>query len=238
MKVCAIIAAGGKGSRLGQKTKVLLKLNKKPLLWYSLLLLQKHPLINAIVIAAAGDEISAIKRLVKKSGFSKVISVVEGGYMRQDSVRNALEVIPEYCDLALVHDAARPFVTGEVISRVIKEAVKHKAAIAAVKVKPTIKRVDCFNEVCATLERGELVEAQTPQVFNKDLLLKAYQKATQAATDDSALVEKLGVKVKVVEGSYHNIKITTPEDLVFAKAILRSGLRVRVMKPGWFKGQG
>ncbi|MDD4909462.1 MAG: 2-C-methyl-D-erythritol 4-phosphate cytidylyltransferase [Candidatus Omnitrophica bacterium] len=221
MKVVAIIAAAGAGRRLGRK-KALLGFSGKPLIYYCLNTLNSHRLIDGIIIAAASSDLKKIERLVGSYGFKKVISVVKGGAARRDSVRNALKHLPSGCGLVLIHDAARPFVDGRTITALIKQAMSGGAAIAAVRVKSTIKRVNTDRTVRATIDRDELVEAQTPQVFDRELLLRAYRDgAGLKATDDSFLVERLGRKVKVVEGSYFNIKITTPEDLVFAKAILK-----------------
>lgn len=222
MKVVAVIAAAGAGRRLGRK-KALLGFSGKPLIYYCLNTLNSHRLIGGIIIAAASSDLKKIERLVRSYGFKKVISVVKGGAARRDSVRNALKHLPSGCGLVLVHDAARPFVDNRTITALIKQASLSKAAIAAVRVKSTIKRVNTDRIVRATIDRDELVEAQTPQVFEKDLILKAYKDhGRRRATDDAALVERSGGKVTIVEGSYFNIKITTPEDLVFAEAILKS----------------
>jgi 2-C-methyl-D-erythritol 4-phosphate cytidylyltransferase len=138
-------------------------------------------------------------------------------------VANGLKAIGPQADLILIHDAARPFITKGLVSSVIKEARKAGAAIAAVPVKATIKKVKNGSVVEKTLDRGKLWEIQTPQVFKKDLILKAYKKFKRIpATDDAMLVERLGAKVSVVLGSYSNIKITTPEDLIIAKGIAGS----------------
>jgi len=228
-RVTAIVAAAGRGRRLGVN-KILYRLFGKPVIFYSLDVLNSHKLIDKIIIAANTSDLEAIKRLVKRYAFRKVCSIVKGGVIRKDSVKNALKFLPAECDLVLIHDAARPFVDSQIISRLIKEAALTKAAIAAVKVKSTIKQVNPKKQIRLTLKRRELVEVQTPQVFSKDLILEAYKNsAGLEATDDSFLVERLGRKVRIVEGSYFNIKITTPEDLVFAKAILerryKSGYR-------------
>jgi 2-C-methyl-D-erythritol 4-phosphate cytidylyltransferase len=143
-----------------------------------------------------------------------------------DSVKNGLSAVSEDADYVIIHDGCRPFIDNKMISSALGAAETFGAAITGMPVKPTIKEVEKGNFVTATLRRETLVDVQTPQAFRKDLLLRAYDKALSEgaeaaeATDDSALVERLGVKVKVVDGSYRNIKITTQEDLRYAKMIM------------------
>jgi 2-C-methyl-D-erythritol 4-phosphate cytidylyltransferase len=230
MYVSAIVAGAGKGVRLGSKTpKALSRLNARPLIIYSLQALQKHPLIKEIVVVVNPDFRKTAVSRIKKYRITKVTRVVNGGSRRQDSVYQGLEATDARADLVLIHDACRPFVDKKMISGTIKEAKTSGAAIAAVPVKATIKSVVRIPSsvvrkfvVEKTLSREGLWEIQTPQVFKKELILKAYKKfGKHDVTDDAMLVEKLGRKVGVVFGSYDNIKITTPEDLIFAKAILK-----------------
>lgn len=163
-------------------------------------------------------------RELEKNKISKLAQIVAGGETRFDSVKNGIFAIKENFDFILIHDGVRPFIDDEIIGRCVLEAESSGATVAAVPVKATIKEINPAHEVCATLKRNLLWEIQTPQVFRSELIKKAYQvKPAREVTDDASLVEHLGVKVKVVSGSYYNIKITTPEDLVFAEAVLNSG---------------
>jgi 2-C-methyl-D-erythritol 4-phosphate cytidylyltransferase len=177
----------------------------------------------------------SIKSKICQYGIKKVKDIILGGPRRQDSVYNALKVIDERTDFILVHDAARPFINKEMVSLAIKTAKKHKVAITGVPVKATIKEATKtpaspagrqrhkdtrLNTVKKTLNRDNLWEIQTPQVFKKEIILLAYGRYRRIPiSDDAGLVEKLGVKAKIVTGSYFNIKITTPEDLILAEAI-------------------
>lgn len=171
--------------------------------------------------------------LVKKSGYKKISFLVPGGARRQDSVFNALKKVSTSSDLVLIHDSARPFVKAEDISILIARAKRSGAAILGVPVKATIKEVTLPVRpagqagsrlvVKRTLDRENLWEIQTPQVFDRDLIIKAYQKFGKIdVTDDAALIEKLGKRVELVLGTCENIKITAPEDLITAKAILKN----------------
>jgi len=222
--VSAIIVAAGKGRRFGHKlSKAVLRLNSRPVIAYSLAVLNAHPQIKEIIVVGNPGNIRALRNIIQQQRAAKDVKIVLGGKERRDSVANGLKAIGPQADLILIHDAARPFITKGLVSSVIKEARKAGAAIAAVPVKATIKKVKNGSVVEKTLDRGKLWEIQTPQVFKKDLILKAYKKFKRIpATDDAMLVERLGAKVSVVLGSYSNIKITTPEDLIIAKGIAGS----------------
>jgi 2-C-methyl-D-erythritol 4-phosphate cytidylyltransferase len=193
---------------------------------------------------AHNKNLAKVKRLIRADGLSKVKCVRRGGKTRRESVEAGLKFLDKDTEFILIHDAARPFVTSEIISRVVSGARNYGACIAGVPLKPTIKRVkgegarparikparmksggsgggkEIF--VSETLDRDNVWEIQTPQVFKRDLIIRAHNKFKNLdATDDAYLVEKLGHKVRVCAGSYFNIKITTPEDLVFAQAILK-----------------
>lgn len=221
--ISAILLAAGKGLRLKSPvSKPLVKINRRPILFYSLRTLNKHPEIDEIVLVVNSGNQGPIAELIKKYSFKKIKAVVLGGKRRQDSVYNGLKVIDQGSKLVLIHDSARPFIRLKLISAVIRQAKKSGAAILAVKPKATIKSCKADNTVAQTLARDKLWEVQTPQVFKKDFLLKAYKKYSQGdVTDDASLVEKLGKRVKIVKGSYGNIKITTSEDLLFAGLIAK-----------------
>ncbi|MDD2690132.1 MAG: 2-C-methyl-D-erythritol 4-phosphate cytidylyltransferase [Candidatus Omnitrophica bacterium] len=224
MYVSAIVLAAGRGERFNSRiSKTLIKINSKPLIVYSLITLSRHPYIRDIIVVVNTANKKGIAMAIKDYAIKKIKAIVPGGRERQDSVRLALSAIDNRTDLVLIHDAVRPFIDKAVVSSTIEQARKSSAAITGVPVKATIKELKTDYTVARTLDRNKLWEIQTPQVFKKGLILEAYKKYGKfAATDDSMLAEKLGVKVRVIKGSYFNIKITTPEDLIIAQAIQKS----------------
>lgn len=224
MRLEAIVLAAGRGARLKSKIpKPLARIIRKPLIIYSLVTLSKHPLIKGIIMVVNARNIQSIIKEIRKYRIRKIEKIVQGGRRRQDSVFNGIKAADKSTDLVLIHDAARPFIDKDTLTSVIKTAQNTGAAIVGVPVKATIKRLTGKFVVKATIEREGLWEIQTPQVFKKRLILNAYKKFGNAdVTDDAMLVEKLGQRVSVVLGSYNNIKVTTPEDLKLAKAILKS----------------
>ena len=236
MFVTAIVVAAGKGRRLKSKTpKPLINLGGKPIIIYSLKALSAHPLIKEIIVVTNSLSMRQVIAAIKQHKINKIKTIVLGGARRQDSVYNGLRVIWPQTDLVLIHDGVRPFIDVKILSSLIKAAKLCGAAIVGVPVTATIKKVKAkkgsgafLREVKAkvtvveTINRENLWEIQTPQVFKKSLILNAYKKfGNIKATDDAMLVEKMSKKVSVVLGSSHNIKITTPEDLMIAKAILK-----------------
>ncbi len=225
-KVGAIIPAAGQGTRMGgARAKQFLDLNGKPVLIHSTERFQISLEIDVIILVAAEDARPEIEALVDLHHLTKVAGVVIGGKERQDSVWNGLQTMAqEEPHIVLVHDAVRPLVSGEIIRNVCAAAWEFGAAVPGVTPTDTIKQIDGDKAVLSTLQRSGLRMIQTPQGFTIDLLLKAYTKATRErfyGTDDASLVERMGVKIMVVEGSYENIKITTPEDLKFAGFMLK-----------------
>lgn len=219
MKTIAIIVAGGKGKRMG-RPKQFIKISGRPMLAWTLAVFQKAKIINGIILVVASDQLALARRLPQ----DKIIAIVPGGSERQDSVRNGLLHLPDSAEIVLIHDGARPLVTDEIIKHSVEGARKFGAAVVGVPVKDTLKVVSCqLLVVSRTLNRDQIWAAQTPQVFRKDLILKAYQKGynSNKITDDSMLVEWLGVPVKMVLGAGGNIKVTTPEDLKMAEALLK-----------------
>jgi len=229
--VTAIVLAAGRGLRFKSKiTKPILKINSRPIIIYCLDILSKHPNIRDIIVVVNSKNSRSIIRKIGQCRIKKIKDVVLGGRRRQDSVAKALRAIDVRTALVLIHDAVRPFIDKEMVSSVLKEAKKSGAAIVGVPVKATIKEVtkSRSHEVTSrvlvkkTLDRDSLWEVQTPQVFKKELIMEAYNKfGNSEVTDDASLLEKIGVRVKIVRGSYFNIKITTPEDLVLAEAIAK-----------------
>jgi 2-C-methyl-D-erythritol 4-phosphate cytidylyltransferase len=221
----AVIVAAGQGKRMGRKTnKQYLNFMDKPVLAHTLEVFEKHPLIDGVIVVTREEEISLCnERVIMPFKFNKIINVVPGGKERQDSVYQGLKALPSQCELVVVHDGARPLLTLDLMTEVINTAQRDKAAILAVPVKDTVKRV-AQGLVISTIPRAEVWAVQTPQVFSKELILKAYEHAYQQGfygTDDASLVEMLGENVRIVHGSYENIKMTTPEDLIIGEAILQ-----------------
>ena len=223
MHITAILLAAGKGMRFKSKTpKPLVKIASKPIIIYSLDALARNPDIKDIIVVVNSENKEGILRLIKTYRIRKIKGIVKGGEKRQDSVINGLKALDKRTDFVLVHDSARPFIGNNIIVSLIKQAKKSQAAIAGVPVRSTVKKVSDSGFVEETIPRKNLWEIQTPQVFRKALILKAYARfGKKEATDDSSLVEKLGSRVCVVPGFYSNIKITTPEDLIIAEAIFR-----------------
>lgn len=229
-KYCtAIVLAGGSGKRMGTKVhKQYLMLNRYPVLYYSLEAFQKSAWMDEIIlVTGAGEEEYCRKEIVDRYGFSKVKKIVAGGAERYNSVWNGLQQVTKQEGYVYIHDGARPFVDEEMIERAYQCVSETKACVAGMPVKDTIKVVDENNYVKDTPERKTLWLVQTPQVFETDLIKTAYQKLIENeienATDDAMVVEQMMEHpVKLYPGSYENIKITTPEDLLVAEAFLHS----------------
>ena len=225
--------AAGLGLRLKSPVpKPLVKIAGTPILIHCLRALAVNKLIRRIIIAVNQENMPEFRSALGRYRVKKRIDLVLGGPTRKDSVGNCLKNVSPGADFVLVHDAVRPFVSQDLIQNLIKETKIAKAVICGVPVKATIKRVSgyggrdtgngCYT-VKETLDRSNVWEIQTPQVFEKKLLLVAYKKyGHNAVTDDASLMEKMGIKVRVIEGSYFNIKITSPEDLIFARAIIKN----------------
>ncbi|MBF8268054.1 MAG: 2-C-methyl-D-erythritol 4-phosphate cytidylyltransferase [Dehalococcoidia bacterium] len=218
-----IVAAGASRRMTGEDAlpldKVFAPLAGKPMIAHTISAFQEYPQVGEIVLVLSQDNLERGRSLVAQGGWRRPVEVCLGGPRRQDSVKVGLQRLSP-CSWIMVHDGARPCVTQELLQRALEEASTTGAAIPALPVNDTIKRVqDSF--VLETLPRETLRAVQTPQVFRSELLRRAYQGDLDEVTDDASLVEKLGHRVKVFLGSYENIKVTTREDLVFAEAILR-----------------
>ena len=223
--ISVIIPAAGQGKRFGAgKNKAFVLLAGKTILERTVEAFSDIPEVGETIIVVAPDEVDYITAQARLYPKAETIKVVAGGTERQYSIQNALEKVDTGADIVLVHDGARPLVSREVILRVIEEVKKNSAAIVAVPVKDTIKVVDADGFVSATPKRSELWAIQTPQGFTRELIMRAYQKASDEkflGTDDASLIERLGIPVKIVPGEYENIKITTPEDLPIANMFLK-----------------
>jgi 2-C-methyl-D-erythritol 4-phosphate cytidylyltransferase/2-C-methyl-D-erythritol 2,4-cyclodiphosphate synthase len=228
-KLNVIIAAAGKGTRLGMgMNKAFVKLAGVPIIVHNLRQLNNLPDLGTVFIVVGSGELTEAEKMLKKyqTGYFPLVrwQLVAGGRQRQDSVANALAQIKEKTGWIAVHDGARPFAASELFAEVWSTARKTGAAIAAVPCKDTIKEVNPEKLVNATLERSRLWAVQTPQIFSLELLRKAYaqlQKAGNMVTDDAGAVEQIGGKVAVVMGNYKNIKITTPDDLILGEAFIK-----------------
>jgi 2-C-methyl-D-erythritol 4-phosphate cytidylyltransferase len=219
-RVAALVPAAGSGSRLDSPLpKPFVSVLGLPLLAHTLRRLESVPLVEAIVVVVAPDRVDACRRdVLGPAGLTRVLAVVPGGEARQDSVRAGLAALPGWAEVVLVHDGARPAVPAGVVEAVARAAAADGAAIAAVRPKDTVR-----DDAGGTLDRGRLWLVQTPQAFRPDLLREAHARARAEgalATDDAALVERLGHRVSVVPGSYANLKVTTREDLVMVEALL------------------
>jgi len=235
MHVAAIIAAGGRGERLGaDRPKQFLEIGGHSILELSVAALAACDRIQEIVVALPQDHVDAGTKALK-AAITRPVTVVAGGPRRQDSVANAFAKASKDVDIVLVHDAARPFVTRDVIDRAINGAQQHGAAIAAIGVRDTVKQTgeaaaDGSRLIRATIARDSVFLAQTPQAFRRDILARALDEGQGVdATDEAMLVERLGVPVHVVEGDARNVKITTPEDLAAAQA---AALQTRLIRIG------
>ena len=222
MSVTAIVAAGGVGKRLKAKVrKSFVRLAGRPMLGWVLKALQSSPSVRDVVVVAHPKDLAAVRALAHRERASKLSAVVPGGESRMASVACGLRAVPPDTTWVLVHDAARPLVTPALIEATVRAARGSKAAIAAVPVVPTIKQAK-GRWVVKTLDRSALWAVQTPQVFERKLLEEAHRRAHHfSATDDAALVEAIGKRVKIVPGSERNIKVTTPEDRMIAESLLK-----------------
>ena len=222
--VSVIFPAAGAGRRMkADRNKVLLELSGVPILLRTLRRFSAVPAVAELIVVVAKDEIAFVAGMLEKAQGLKPWRVVQGGAERQYSIANGMAHLAADADIVLVHDAARPLVSLAAIEAVIFAAREKGAAIAAVRAKNTIKVVGEDGHVEATPARASLWEVQTPQGFRREILQRAYEKAAQdgfLGTDDASLVEQIGEAVFVVESDYGNLKITTPEDLWMAEALL------------------
>ena len=228
MKADAIIVSAGKGQRFmeGRKKQFFL-LADKPILTHTLDKFENCPLIDSILLVVGQEDMDyCLKEIIEKNRYRKISQIVPGGKRRQDSVKNGMDALSRDANIVVIHDGVRPFVTREMIEDSIHSAQRFGAVVLAMPVKETIKIANADGTVLKTLDRESLWQIQTPQTFQAHVIKEAYQKATEngfVGTDDASLVERLGMKVHILPGSYTNIKITTPEDLILANFFLRMG---------------
>lgn len=226
--VSAVIPAAGRGERFGRgSNKVFTPVADKPLLAYTLEAFEQCELVDYIVLVVGEHEIEYAREIAEVHNIGKLKTVAAGGGHRQESVERGLLALDPETHIVIVHDGARPLVRQETIRTAIEAATEMGAAVAAVPVIDTIKSAGADNLVSATLDRNSLFSIQTPQAFEKGLLIRAYRQAGEdgyLGTDDASLVERMGHPVKLVQGSYDNIKVTTPLDLELVE--MRLGRRM------------
>ncbi|HAZ31789.1 MAG TPA: bifunctional 2-C-methyl-D-erythritol 4-phosphate cytidylyltransferase/2-C-methyl-D-erythritol 2,4-cyclodiphosphate synthase [Dehalococcoidia bacterium] len=226
-RVGAVIAAAGQSKRMSGVNKVFAELGGSPLLARVLDTFQECPVVDEIVLILGEKNLERGRELVSSHRWPKITAICLGGERRQDSVKKGLQRLRD-CRWVVIHDGARPLVTPDLIERGLAEARESGAAVAAVPVKDTIKRVSRDGFVQETPERDTLWAIQTPQIFLFDLIFQAHQEITEDVSDDAMMAERLGHGVKIYMGSYENIKVTTPEDLALAEVILRRKKAMRV----------
>jgi 2-C-methyl-D-erythritol 4-phosphate cytidylyltransferase len=224
-KAVAIVVGAGKGIRMGSDTKKqYVMLRDRPVLAHAVLAFEKCDAIEGIfLVIPAGDDVICEKEIIDPLQLKKPITIVPGGKTRQESVFNGLRAVDGQCELVAIHDGVRPLVRIADISKCVEMADIHGGCIVALAPSDTVKTVDVEDRVVVTLKRHMIRMAQTPQVFRYDLILRAHtaaQKENYVGTDDAELAERCGEVVKVIEGDPYNIKITTPQDLKLAEAIL------------------
>ena len=219
----AVILAAGDSKRMGSINKLFYRINGIPVLAHTLIAYQKCPLIREIVVVAKPEDFSKIQNLKIQYGITKLTKVATGGETRQESAKNGVEKLSEQVKFIAIADGARCLTTPTQITKVCLSAYRQMAACAAHKVTDTVKRATVFHNTTETIDRKDLWEMQTPQVFNISLyqaaMIKAQNEALEA-TDDATLIEKLGYRVHLIECGIGNIKITTVEDIPLAEAVL------------------
>jgi len=227
--VAAIIPAAGQGVRMGFHKKQLLRLDGEPILVHTVRKFAACPAVSSIWIAAPAQDLGEFRKLLDDQRLGKSVHVVAGGARRQDSVENCLHALPADTNLVAVHDAVRPFVSPEQIAAAIEAASESGAAILGILTVDTVKQV-ARTRIIGTIPRDRIVLAQTPQIFRFDILRRAFDQAREegfSGTDESSLVEHLGIEVTVVPGSDRNIKITKPADLELAQFYLEQERRAQ-----------
>jgi 2-C-methyl-D-erythritol 4-phosphate cytidylyltransferase len=222
--VSVVIPASGSGTRFGGDVpKQFLHMDGLPILARTVLVFQQADLVGEIAVAVPPGYMEKTREITDIYNLTKVKYIVEGGASRSESVYEALQKLSPHTEIVLVHDGVRPFVSPDLINRVVDAARKHGAAIAGIPITDTVKEADEAGCVRVTVERGRIWQVQTPQGFSYPLLLDAYKNAPhlKGFTDDSAIVEAHGGRVYIIPGERNNIKITTPEDAAITSAMFK-----------------
>ena len=232
-RVAAVVVAAGRGQRLAAPDKVLLPLAGQPMLAWSLAAIAATPQIGTVVVVAGEHTIAAVEALIEERAFQKVVAVVPGGERRQDSVAAGLAALPGQTEVVLIHDGARPLADADLFRRCAEAAATTGAVIAAMPVADTLKRVAGADRVIAgTVDRSGLWAAQTPQAFRLDVLRRAFASNAGAdVTDEALLCEAAGIPVQVVPSSSANLKVTHPEDVAVAEALLLARTPLQEIAP-------
>jgi 2-C-methyl-D-erythritol 4-phosphate cytidylyltransferase len=225
MRTAAIVPAAGSGNRMGRDiSKQYLSLGGMPLIVRTLSIFEECPLVDSLLVVVPPQDIEFVRNsILAPWKLKKVTGVIPGGKERQDSVRAGVEALDGETDLVIIHDAVRPFITVELISQCILAAGEEGAVTVGVPTKDTVKEVAPDGRVVRTCDRSLMWLTQTPQAFRRDIIEKAHRAAARdgfRGTDDTSLVERLGIAVRMIRGEYGNIKITTPDDLMLAETLL------------------
>ena len=222
--VGVLIVCAGRGRRLGGIDKAVLKLKQKPLFYHSFRVFREIKEIKQIVIVLRRNNLNLAKKIIR----DKKVLFAEGGRERKDSVFNGLSLLSKEIDYVLIHDGARPFISKRMILNILRKLKKYPAVICAIRAADTLKLTE-KGYIRKTLDRQNIFLAQTPQGFRRDLITKGYKKfKNKKLTDDAQFLELMGKKVKIIDGSRNNIKITYPEDILLAKALLKQRIVSRV----------
>ncbi len=219
----AVIVAAGSSQRMGGNDKIMMKLGAMPVLARTVLAFENNPLIDEIIIVTRTEKLEETADLCYKNGLHKVRQVISGGSTRTESALAGVSAARHDAELIAIHDGARPLVSQELITKVITAARDHRSAVPAIASTDTLKAVDEKGMVAGTVDRASTVRVQTPQVFDADLIKGALTLAAEKGiplTDDCSAMELMGVRTFVVEGEPENIKITTPDDMLLARAIV------------------
>lgn len=220
----AIILSAGSSQRMGYN-KMLLKIGSKTVFERTVEAFEECDVIDEIIIAAPKESVEEYGEIVKKNGYAKVSWIVSGGATRQESVANALKNISEECEYIAVHDGARPLIKGESIEQVAEAAIEYGGAVAAVLSVDTLKSVDENGVITGTVDREKTVQVRTPQIFKRDILLQAHEKAKEEGfegTDECMLVERCNNPIKTVITGRDNVKLTYPDDVLYMTEVLRA----------------
>lgn len=223
MKTQVILASGGISLRMQNKNKLLAKIGNIPVIIRTLMALSSFSNVLEIVLVVNKKFEDNYKKLIEKYEISKIEKIIHGGEKRQDSIWEGIKQLNPKIPFTAIHDAARPFITEELFNEILEQAIKYDCAIPAIPINDTIKQTDKKGFVDKTLDRAQIFAVQTPQIFKTELIIKAYEKIHKKEkiykTDDCAIIEEFGKKVKMVKGDNNNIKITNETDLIIAEII-------------------
>lgn len=222
-KVSVVIVAAGRSTRMGQN-KMLIKLGSMTVFERTLRAFEDAETVDEVVVVSSEENMPYYKNIVREKVFSKVTAIIRGGETRGESVKKGLDACKKSCEIILLHDGARPLIKPGTIDEVAQAAEKYQAAAVGVKLSDTLKSLDEEGFAVSTVDRDKVLRIQTPQGFKRSVIFDAYEKAAAddfEGTDDCSLTERLGIRTKIIYPGYVNIKLTSPEDLILATAVLR-----------------